>query len=334
MHATDTALAVSTYQIGKLFLIGAETPGIQSVSERSFERAMGVAPQGSAGMILAGHNAIWSFANVLPAGQSLEGHDAVFVPRQAWYTGYLHAHDVVAAPTGMPIFVNTLFSCLACVDSTASFRSIWAPPFISRLTPEDRCHLNGLAVDDDGRPAYVTAAAQTDTARGWREVRAGGWVVMSVADNAVVCDGLTMPHSPRLHDGVLYVLNAGTGELGRVNPEQGRFEPLAFLPGFARGLAVVGDHALVGLSLPRAHRAFSGLPLEKRLRSEGYAPQCAIAVVNLQTGEADHVLRLGGIVRELYDIAFFPGLRKPMLVGLGAGGALDHLITRGPDLDI
>ncbi len=157
---------MSTYQIGKLFLIGAGNPEILSVSERSFDRAMGVAALGTEGLILAGHNAIWRFANVLPAGQSLEGHDAVFVPRRAWYTGHLHAHDVAAAPSGTPIFANMLFSCLACVDSTSGFRSVWAPPFISRLTPDDRCHPKGLAVDAEGRPRHVTAAAQPDTAWG------------------------------------------------------------------------------------------------------------------------------------------------------------------------
>ncbi len=334
LHATGSALAITTYQIGKLFLIAADSPDTLTVSERSFERAMGVAQDGAGGLLLAGRNAIWKLGNVVPKGQEVEGHDAILVPRQAWFTGNVFAHDVAAAPNGHPIFVNTLFSCLATVDATASFRSLWAPPFISRLTPEDRCHLNGLAVDPRGYPRYVTAAAQTDTAQGWREARAGGGVVMTIDDGTIVCDGLCMPHSPRLHDGVLYVLNAGSGELGSVDLIEERFEPLAFLPGFARGLAFVGHHALVGLSLPRAHKAFSGLPLEQRLKSEGYAPQCAIAVVNLQTGHAEHVLRLGGVVRELYDIALLQGLRKPMLVGLGADGALDHLITRGPDLDI
>lgn len=96
----------------------------------------------------------------------------------------------------------------------------------------------------------------------------------------------------------------------------------------------MGRHAFVGLSLPRAHQAFSGLPIEERLKSDGYKPQCAVAVVNLETGEAEHVLRLGGVVRELYDIALLPGVRKPMLVGTRSGGALDTLIARGQDIGL
>ncbi len=332
LHGTGAALAVTTYQIGKLFLIGAETPDTLSVSERSFERCLGVAPDGQGGMVLAGLNAIWRFGNVVPAGKALDGHDAVYVPRIAWFTGDVFAHDVALPPSGRPVFVNTMFSCLAAVDEASSFRAVWQPRFITQLAPQDRCHLNGLAVDDAGLPRYVTAVAETDTPGGWREKRVGNGVVLDVASGEAVCRGLSMPHSPRLHDGRLYVLNAGTGELGLVDTTAARFHPLCFLPGFARGLAFAGGHALVGLSLPRSNAAFSGLPLEERLAAEKLPPQCAVAVVNLATGQPEHVLRLGGIVRELYDIAVLPGVRKPMLVGTQAGSALNRLVLRGPDL--
>jgi len=333
LHGTGAALAVSTYQIGKLFLIGAPSTESLSVSERSFERCLGVAT-GPGGMLLAGRNAIWRFANLVPPGREIDGHDGVLVPRTAWFTGDVQAHDVAFGPGGRPLFVNTSFSCLATVDDEASFRSLWAPPFVSQLAPQDRCHLNGLATDAEGRPRYLTAAGETDAPRAWRERREGAGVVLDAAGGEVVCRGLTMPHSPRLHEGGLYVLNAGTGELGRVDVAAARFEPVAFLPGFARGLAFLGGRALVGLSLPRASPVFAGLPLERRLAEAGFAAQCAIAVVNLATGEAEHVLRLGGVVRELYDIAVLPGLRRPMLVGTAAGGALDRLVLRGPDLTL
>jgi uncharacterized protein (TIGR03032 family) len=271
---------------------------------------------------------------VVPAGKQLEGHDAVYVPRMAWFTGDVFAHDVAMSPSGRPVFVNTLFSCLAAVDDAASFRPVWQPRFITQLAPQDRCHLNGLAVDPAGMPRYVTAVAETDTARGWRDKRVGEGVVLDITSGEAVCRGLTMPHSPRLRDGRLYVLNAGTGELGLVDMAAARFHPLCFLPGFARGLAFIGDYALVGLSLPRASPTFAGLPLEERLTEKKLPAQCAVAVVNLTTGQPEHVLRLGGVVRELYDIAVLPGVRKPMLVGTQAGSALSKVVMRGPDLPL
>ena len=332
LHQARLTLALTTYQIGKVFLVGAEDADHLSVSERTFERCLGIAPDGAGGFVLAGLNAIWRFGNVVPEGRDLEGHDAVYVPQAAWFTGDVFAHDVGVTPSGRAVFVNTLFSCLAAVDEAASFRPVWSPGFVSALAPQDRCHLNGLAMDAAGTPRFVTAAAETDTPGGWREDRVGKGVVIDIASGAVACRGLTMPHSPRLHEGRLYVLNAGTGELGLVDTAAGRFHPLAFLPGFARGLALVGGHALVGLSLPRQNAVFSGLPLDDRLKAERLEPQCALVVVDLASGEALHWLRLGGVVRELYDVAVLPMACRPMLVGLQQAGPINRLISRGPAL--
>jgi uncharacterized protein (TIGR03032 family) len=331
LHEQDVALAITTYQIGKLFLIGAPGPGRLSVTERTFRRCLGVAASGGS-FYLAGANNILRFENVVPRGQELEGHDAVYVPQVAWYTGDVFAHDVGALPSGRPIFVNTLFSCLATVDEQTSFRSIWQPRFVSALRPEDRCHLNGVAMQL-GRPRFVTAAGQTDAPRAWREVRTGSGVVIDVASREIVAGGLTMPHSPRLDDGRLYLCNAGTGEFGEIEIASGRFNPIAFCPGFARGVAFVGAHVLVGLSLPRQHRDFSGLPLDDRLKREGREPRCMIQVIDLASGAPAHWLALGGVVRELYDIACLPGLRTPMAVGF-AQDQINRLIGRGADLGL
>ena len=64
--------------------------------------------------------------------------------------------------TGRVVFVATLFGCLATLSERASFQPLWRPPFLSALVPEDRCHLNGLALRD-GRPAFVTAEAASLT---------------------------------------------------------------------------------------------------------------------------------------------------------------------------
>ena len=264
LHAQKTALALTTYQIGKLFLIGAPAADRLSVTERTFQRCLGVVAVDES-LYLAGVNSILRFENVVPRGQQLEGHDAVFVPQISWYTGDVFAHDVGVVPSGRPIFINTLFSCLAAVDEQTSFRPVWQPPFVTALRPEDRCHLNGLAMED-GRPRFVTAAGQTDAPRAWREKRTGNGCVIDVESSEIVATGLTMPHSPRLHDGRLYICNAGTGEFGEIELKSGRFNPIAFCPGFVRGISFVGDHVLVGLSLPRQHRDFSGLPLDDRLK--------------------------------------------------------------------
>jgi uncharacterized protein (TIGR03032 family) len=185
---------------------------------------------------------------------------------------------------------------------------------VSRLAAEDRCHLNGLAMRD-GRPAYVTCVGETDVADGWRDNRAGGGVVIDVASNAVVCRGLSMPHSPRLHDGKLWVLNSGTGEFGTVDVAKGRFQSMTFCPGYMRGLAFIGHHALVGLSEPRENRTFAGLPLQDRLVAEKVEPRCGVYVIDTRSGDVVHWLRIEGVVSELYDVVALPNIIRPSMIG-------------------
>ena len=71
LHEQNLALAVTTYQIGKLFLIGAPAPDRLSVAERTFERCLGVAIARNS-LYLAGLNNILPFENVVPRGQQLE----------------------------------------------------------------------------------------------------------------------------------------------------------------------------------------------------------------------------------------------------------------------
>ncbi len=215
---------------------------------------------------------------------------------------------------GRPVFVNTLFGCLATVSDGHSFRPLWQPPFLTRLAAEDRCHLNGLAIED-GRPRYATAVSRSDIADGWRDKRVDGGVVIDVAGGAVVCEGLSMPHSPRLHDGKLWLLNSGAGEFGFVDLASGRFEPVALCPGYARGLAFVDGHAVVGLSLARENRTFSGLPLDGVLHTRDVEPRCGLAVIDLASGDMRHWLRVEGVVRELYDVAVLRGVRRPAAIG-------------------
>jgi len=316
LAATGVSLAFTTYQAGKLFLLGVRPDGRLSVFERTFARSMGlgVSADGSS-LVLATQFQIHRFDNILPAGQfSPDGFDAIYAPHAGWVTGDVDAHDVGFASDGRPLFVNTKFSCLAAVSDSHSFRPIWTPPFVSRLAPEDRCHLNGLALEE-GRPRYVTAVSRSDASDGWRDRRADGGVVIDVERNEIVAEGLSMPHSPRLYDGRLWLLNSGAGEFGFIDPQSGRFEALAFCPGYARGLAFVGRHAVIGLSMPRENRTFSGLPLDAALQARSTDPRSGLAIIDLDNGDMTGWVRIEGIVRELYDVAVLPGVRRPSLIG-------------------
>jgi uncharacterized protein (TIGR03032 family) len=309
-----TSLAFTTYQAGKLFLVGLNPQGRLSVFERTFNRCMGLHAQGNT-LYMSTLYQLWRFENRLPADERYQGYDRLYVHQTAHTTGDLDGHDLALDKDGGVVFVSTLFSCLATLSETHSFKPLWRPPFVSRLAAEDRCHLNGLAMED-GRPRYVTSVSRSDVADGWREHRRDGGVVVDIADNEVILDGLSMPHSPRLYRGRLWLLSSGTGHFGYVDTERGRFEPVAFCPGYLRGLAFVGDYAVVGLSLPRHNKTFSGLALDDALAARGAQPRCAVQVIDLRSGDVAHTLRIEGVVEELYDVVALPGVVRPMALGL------------------
>ena len=307
------SLAFSTYQAGKLFLIGVQPSGRLSGFERTFPRCMGMYSDGQT-IWLSSLYQLWRLENSLLPDQISEGFDRIYVPQVGYTTGDVDVHDVAVDARGEVIFVSTLFGCLAQVSERFSFRPIWHPPFQSRVAPEDRCHLNGLAMRD-GKPAYVTACAESDVVDGWRGHRMGGGVVVDVEQNEVVVRGLSMPHSPRFHRGRLWLLDSGTGYLGSVALASGKFEPLTFCPGYARGLAFHNEFAIVGLSKCRQERTFAGLALEQNLKDRKGEAACGVIVVDLNTGDIVHWLRLEGVVEELYDVVVLPGSRRPKALG-------------------
>lgn len=313
MAEQKLSLAFTTYQAGKLFLVGLQPDQRLAVFERSFSRCMGMWSDGQTIWLTTLYQ-LWRLENLLTT-PTAEGYDRVFVPQAAYTTADLDIHDLHVDDSGRPVFANTLFSCLATVSETKSFRPLWRPPFVSRLVAEDRCHLNGLAMRN-GRAAYVTAAAESDVADGWRDWRADGGVVVDVAANAVVGRGFSMPHSPRWYRDSLYLHDSGTGRFGTLDPKSGVFAEIAFCPGYLRGLTFVGDFAVVGLSQPRENRTFSGLALDGALQKRKAQPVCAVMVIDLRSGATVHWLRLEGIVTELYDIAVLPNVRRPQAIGL------------------
>ncbi|MCC5982025.1 MAG: TIGR03032 family protein [Oceanicaulis sp.] len=332
LAANRISLAMSSYQSGKFYLLGQNVDGGLMVHERFFRKAMGICVSSKDTLLLATLFQIVKFHNTLEPGQQINNvFDACYVPREIHVTGELDAHDIGVLKDGRTVFVNTLFNCLATPSDRHSFTPVWKPPFISKIVKEDRCHLNGLAMQD-GVPRYVTAVSKSDTIDGWRDRRADGGIVMDVASGEIVAEGLSMPHSPRLYRDRLWVLNSGAGEFGWIEPgtrgRKAKFRTLAFCPGFLRGLAFHGNYAFVGLSRPRYQR-FEGLELDRKLAKTDSEPWCGVQVIDLDTGACVHWFRLDGPVGEIYDLGVVPGVIRPMALGFASNDILG-LITHGP----
>lgn len=323
----NASLAFTTGAGNKLFLVGRQEDGKVSLFERTFP-GCGALWAGAGTLLVSTHFQLWQLENVLQPGQTQQGFDRVFLPQVARTTGSLGMSDIAVDGRGLVAFANPLFSCLAAPSDRYSFAPLWTPPFISALMPEDRCHLSGLAVQD-GALRYATAWAESDAKAGWRAAVADGGLLLEVPGGRQLCTGLSLPQSPRLAGSDLWLLNAGRGELGRVDRDGERFEPVAALPGFPRGLALAGGHAVIGLSRLDSGLVPDGTPLAKRLAADGSAGQCGLEVVDLASGQTVAGLRLSGAIGEVRDVAILPEVVRPMAVGL-QHEEIARIFTLGP----
>ena len=324
----NISLALTTYQTGQLIFLGVNPSGQLSGYQRLYDRAMGLYAT-TERLYISCKSQLWQLDNALNSEELYQGYDKLYIPRIGHTTGDLDIHDLALDGDRNIVFVSSLLNCIATVSDRKSCQPLWKPDFISQVINEDRCHLNGLAMVE-GQPGFVTACSRSDIVDGWRDRRIGGGIVMDVASNEIVCPDLTMPHSPRWYRDQLWVLNSGRGELGYVDLQTGKFEPIAFCPGYVRGLAFWDNYAIVGLSKPR-HRdqTFSGLPLDELLSAKDADARCGLMVVDLNTGAISNWVRFEGKITELFDVQILPDVKRPMALGFQTD-EIAQLITLEP----
>ena len=313
MLENSVSLAFTSYQTGQLIIAGVGPDGRLSFNEQNYARATGLCYHNER-LFVASMFQIWRLENMLRPGEfANRAFDCVFVPRSAQTVNYVDVHEMGVDGGGRLIFVNSRYSCLAIFDEKHSFRPLWKPRFISSLAPEDRCHLNGLAMAN-GMPTYVTAISISDVKEGWREERHKGGVLIHVESGEVVTDRLSMPHSPRLHEDRIWALDSGRGQIVRIDENTGAVENVAFCPGFLRGLTFHNGYALVTVSKAR-EGGFGELPLQEALQQRGVDARCGVLIVDLRRGEVIEAIFFDGKVTEMFEVAAIPGIRNPMSVG-------------------
>lgn len=310
------SLMATTYQAGKLVILRNDK-SVLNTHFRNFHKPMGLAIQG--GKLAIGCNIdVWEFHNVPAVCSRLDQteeykdldftHDGCFLPRRCHTTGDMQIHEMAWVDDEL-WFVNTAFSCLATRSELNSFEPRWRPKFIRKLLPGDNCHLNGLALRD-GRVRYVTALGESDEPGGWRENKRDGGILIDVDSHEVIARGLSMPHSPRWYRDRLWLLESGKGSIGTVDLNTGRYQEVAQLPGFTRGLTFLGPLAFVGLSQVRESAVFSGIPLVERLEER----TCGVWVINIETGRTVAFCRFEEAVQEIFAVEAVHGCRFPDLV--------------------
>jgi uncharacterized protein (TIGR03032 family) len=243
------SILITTYQAGKLIALGSTDGATLFQTPVSLKKPMGVAIQGSK-LAVACMDEIRFFSSEENIHEVLNksgsSYDMGYAQRATYHTGILDVHDL-GFGDGVLWGVNTLLSCLSVYDINYSFRPKWKPPFIDVLVPEDRCHLNGMAMLN-GVPRFVTALSKTNTAKGWRADKMNSGVLMTVPEGEIIMENLAMPHSPRFYQEKLYFLESGRGNLIAYDPESGKQETVFNFGCFIRGLAFKDNVAIIGKS--------------------------------------------------------------------------------------
>ncbi|HZX89773.1 MAG TPA: TIGR03032 family protein [Rudaea sp.] len=313
LRELNACVLVSTYQAGKLVILRPDGNSINT-HFRTFNRPMGMAADRQR-LMLGAMMEIAEFRNMPDVAKRLHDppvHDAVYMARRGHITGHIDIHEMAWDADGAIWFINTLFSCLCTLDSKSSFVPRWRPKFVSHYAPEDRCHLNGLAMRN-GIARYVTALGETNAHEGWRANKRDGGLIIDVTTNRVITRGLSMPHSPRWYDNRLWVLESGRGALCTVDVKTGERTDVARVPGFCRGLDFVGPVAFIGLSQLRGTTPFTDIPIT----DDNSDRLSGVWVVHIGTGKTIAFLKFTGGVQEIFAVQAVPGVLFPEIVHEG-----------------
>ncbi|GAB4247754.1 MAG: TIGR03032 family protein [Ekhidna sp.] len=310
------SIAISTYQTGKVVIFSAKDQNQLVQLPRTFPKPMGMAIKGNKWAI-ATHDSVMITGNAPGLAPNYvhnpNTYDSLYVPRASYYTGPLDMHDIQFTKDGL-VGVNTMFSTVCKIDEDFSFKTIWKPTFISEEKPEDRCHLNGLAVDSEGTPKYISALGQGDSHRSWKEGMLDGGILIDMESNEIVLSGLPVPHTPRIYKDGVWMLLSATGELVKVNPESGKYDIITKLNGFARGMDRIGDYLFIATSKLRPNSSlFREAPVAKR------SVACGITVVYIPTGQPCGHITYNTSVEELYDLVILRNNLRPNILNLEKG---------------
>jgi uncharacterized protein (TIGR03032 family) len=234
--------------------------------------------------------------------------DALYLHRASLTTGMINIHDIAWGDEGLWV-VNSTFSCLSTLSPDNSFVARWKPKFISKLVPEDRCHLNGMALLN-GKPKYVTTFNMEDSRDSWSEGRIDYGTLIDIDTDEILMEGMIMPHSPKVYQGEIYLCESGLGVVWKYNPKTKEKSLVVKLQGFTRGLYFYGGVMFVGTSQVRASEIKNPTPISKEY-DETYA---GVWMINLEDNTEIGHIKFDGDVDQIYDIAIIPDATMPELL--------------------
>jgi uncharacterized protein (TIGR03032 family) len=200
----------------------------------------------------------------------------------AHYPGSLYIHDL--AMLGSRLHANAVgHNAVIRLEEGNGFERVWWPKCVEQngapVFSRNHIQLNSIAAGKTLAQSFFTASS--DKIGRLRPGHLhypvdGQGVIFSGATREPMCTGLTRPHSARLRNKEIWVDNSGYGEVGLV--QDGRLQVVNKLPGWTRGLCIIGDVAFVGTSriVPKYARYAPGLDVSSSV--------CAVHAISCKTG--------------------------------------------------
>ncbi|MBU2921998.1 TIGR03032 family protein [Winogradskyella psychrotolerans] len=313
LYKLQCSIVLSTFQAGKIVTLSPINEDRITQLARNFNRPMGITfTDNYEKLAIACENEVIQLKNSEILAKNYpkkpNTYSNMYFPMSTNYTGKLDLHDLSYGTDNELYAINTLFSCISTFDNDYNFKSYWKPDFITELKPEDRCHLNGMAMKD-GKPKYVTAFNTGNTAKSWQKDLTKTGVLIDVDTNEIILSGLGMPHTPRFINGKLYLLLSATGQLVEVDIENKSYTEVINLNGFVRGMSFYKDYIFIGLSKLRQNSSsFAHLDVAK------FSNYAGVAIVHLPTKSYQGLLKYKTSVDEIYDLEILPDFLRPNIL--------------------
>ena len=237
----------------------------------------------------------------------LKKADTLYMPRASLVTGMINIHDIAWGDEGLWV-VNSTFSCLSTLSPDNSFVARWKPKFITELVPEDRCHLNGMAMLN-GKPKYVTTFNKKNSLDSWTDTKKYDGTLIDIDTDEILLDEMVMPHSPKVYKDKVYVCESGLGIVWEFDPKTKEKKQVVKLKGFTRGLYFYGGLMFVGLSQVRTSSITDPIPLSKEDKTYS-----GVWIINMDNNTEIGYIKFDGDLDQVYDIAIMPDTSYPELL--------------------
>ena len=272
-------------------------------------RAVAAAPDGS--LWLSQKLGLWRLENGARTGGFTADKREVYLPRLQHITGDLGITDLAVDGNGALLMCSGSLSIVGKACADASIEPVWKPPFLTKIDPENRCGLSGLGLYDAARHC-VSLWSRSDQPDGWKKGYLESGVVMTIQDGSILCEGLSLPRSPRWGQGGLFLLNTGTAEFGRVDPDTKRFVPLCQCPSYPTGLALHGHWAVISVTEEPPDLA---LPAHESFASRGIKPFSGVLLVDTRTGDIAHNARFENSMKQVTGVAVITRTHAAVALG-------------------